>query len=312
MKKMFTYILVISLLFNLIVDSKTLATDFNTRPQSNSIYNITMKQDLLCLMLAYAEYITTIESKDGYISIVMKSGKKLCYDDRLQKTLDKKLINPDLQDTLEQSYPLTRVKTIMEENYDPGRYRCYGLLSQVYGTSKQVIEYNLTKVNVGYNNYQFNKSNGASSSLQTVMKELNTLAQSDSNLRKCFLPCSGTFNYRVISGTNRLSPHAYGIAIDLASDKRDYWKWASKEQGAKRLISYSNELVEVFEKNGFVWGGKWSHFDILHFEYRPEIILKSRYFKGHVNIQKPWYEGAPTNEEPVKNIIEKIDKIIGV
>ncbi len=98
------------------------------------------------------------------------------------------------------------------------------------------------------------------------------------NVRKCLFPCSGTFNYRLISGTNRLSPHAFGIAIDLASDKRDYWKWASKEAGEKRLASYSNELVEIFENNGFVWGGKWSHFDILHFEYRPEIILKARYF----------------------------------
>jgi hypothetical protein len=32
----------------------------------------------------------------------------------------------------------------------------------------------------------------------------------------------------------------------------------------------------VFEKHGFVCGGKWYHFDTMHFEYRPEIIAASQ------------------------------------
>lgn len=40
-------------------------------------------------------------------------------------------------------------------------------------------------------------------------------------------------------------------------------------------IAYANriplEIVGVFEKYGFVWGGRWYHFDTMHFEYRPEI-----------------------------------------
>ena len=56
----------------------------------------------------------------------------------------------------------------MEENFDPGRCRSYGLLSEVYGSSKQTIESKLTKVKLGYHNYQFNNSNNASSSLQVL------------------------------------------------------------------------------------------------------------------------------------------------
>ena len=148
------------------------------------------------------------------------------------------------------------------------------------------------------------------SSLQAVMKEVMPLSQTNQNVRKCLLPCSGTFNYRIISGTSRLSPHAFGIAIDLASDKRDYWKWASKEEGGKRLATYPSELVEIFENNGFIWGGKWSHFDILHFEYRPEIILKARYFTNSVDSKNSWYEGAPLQQVAIKNAIEKIDALI--
>ncbi len=66
------------------------------------------------------------------------------------KTQKKNLANPDLQDTLEQIYPLTANKSIMKENFDPGRCRSYGLLTEVYGSSKQAIESKLTKVNVGY------------------------------------------------------------------------------------------------------------------------------------------------------------------
>lgn len=310
MRKIYIFLLLISLLFNIADTTIVSATNATLVMKHTDIYGVTMKQDLLCLMIAYPEYITDIEESGGYVYLVMKSGKKLIYDDKVIKNSQEKLSNPDLQDTLEQIYPLSSIRRIMEANLDPGRCRSYGLLSEVYGISKQAVESRLTKVNVGYSSYQFNKSNSAAHSLQTVIRELMPLSERNQNVRRCLLPCSGTYNYRVISGTNMLSPHAFGIAIDLASDKRDYWKWASKEAGQKRLESYPNELVEIFENNNFVWGGKWSHFDILHFEYRPEIILKSRYFTDSVDLKNPWYEGAPLQELPIKNAIEKINTLI--
>ena len=269
-----------------------------------------MKQDLLCLMIAYPEYITNIEEKNGYVYLVMKSGKKIIYDDKAKKNSEEKLTNADLQDTLEQIYPISPVRSIVEANFDPGRTRCYELLTEVYGSSKNAIESKLTQVKVGYSSYQFNSSNNAAKTLQNIFKQVIPLSGRNQSVRRCVFPCSGTFNYRVISGTNRLSPHSFGIAIDLASDKRDYWKWASKEDGQERLASYPRELVEVFENNNFVWGGKWSHFDILHFEYRPEIILKARYFAGSVDFKKPWYEGAQLEQIYIKNSIEKINEVI--
>lgn len=32
------------------------------------------------------------------------------------------------------------------------------------------------------------------------------------------------------------------------------------------------EIVEIFEKYGFIWGGKWYHCDTMHFEYRPKLL----------------------------------------
>ena len=36
------------------------------------------------------------------------------------------------------------------------------------------------------------------------------------------------------------------------------------------------ELVAAFERHGFVWGGKWWHYDTMHFEYRPELLAYAR------------------------------------
>jgi hypothetical protein len=33
------------------------------------------------------------------------------------------------------------------------------------------------------------------------------------------------------------------------------------------------EIVKIFEKYGFIWGGRWYHYDTMHFEYRPELLL---------------------------------------
>lgn len=273
-------------------------------------YEMNMKCDLLCLMLAYPDFVEDVtRESNGNVYMIMKSGIKILYDDKKSKNHEQKLTNPDLEDMMYQSYPLSNEGKLMEENFDPGRVRVYALLKEVYGESKTKVEANLINVNVG-GSFQFNRNNRAADSLRNAMRELMMLAKYRRDITACFYPCSGTFNYRYILGTDRLSAHSFGIAIDLARDKRDYWRWASREQGQKRVESYPTELVEIFEKNGFVWGGKWGHFDILHFEYRPEIILKARYFGNKDAHKNSWCDGAPLNDEFVKNCIEKVDKAI--
>lgn len=276
-------------------------------PTTESSYDVAMKRDILCLMLAYPDYIAFIERQEGEkVYIVLKSGLKLIYDDKKQKNMESKMANPDLQDMLEQPYPLATTGTLMEKDYDPGRVRVYGLLKEAYGSNKQQVENRLANIRAGGGNFQFNNYNGAGEALKSAMTELISLARGNSKVTAAAFPSSGTFNYRVISGTNRLSPHAFGIAIDLARDSRDYWKWATREQGQKRLESYPKEIVEIFEKNNFIWGGKWGHFDILHFEYRPEIMMKARYFGEEHRDIDPWYKGAPENNE-TKVVIDKIE-----
>ena len=272
-------------------------------------YKTSMKQNLLILMIAYPEYITDILCENDNIYIVMKSGKKFIYDDKKNKTPEEKLNNPDLQDMMEEMYPLTKSNEIMPKDFNPGRIRHYGLLNEVYGNSQSAIEKNLCTLKYGYTNYQFNSKNGANIALENTMKELVPLSKEDNKIAAILYPASGTYNYRLISGTGRLSPHAYGITIDLKSDKRDYWKWSPVEKGKSRLLEYPDELVSAFENHNFVWGGKWGYFDILHFEYRPEIILKAKYFSDYNNDEQ-WFKGTPSEDNYVKECIELIESKI--
>jgi hypothetical protein len=75
-----------------------------------------------------------------------------------------------------------------------------------------------------------------------------------------------------------------GLAIDLLprrwQNKIIYWNW-EKNKGNEdwMLIPLSERwmppkrVIDIFEKEGFIWGGKWTVWDNMHFEYRPELIL---------------------------------------
>ena len=60
-----------------------------------------------------------------------------------------------------------------------------------------------------------------------------------------------------------------------------YWQWSGCKEGkactypqALRQDAILKRMVAVFEKHGFIWGGKWYHYDSVHFEYRPELLIK--------------------------------------
>ncbi len=136
---------------------------------------------------------------------------------------------------------------------------------------------------------RFNRCNGAAEALRRVAADLRAdpeacayilrLADADRAGRGRGAPVFSTWLWRSIAGTNRLSTHSYGIAIDLndplpSGDK--YWMWADRARvsfpnGSLNLAWVPWSVVDCFERHGFIWGGKWHHFDTIHFEYRPEF-----------------------------------------
>ena len=192
------------------------------------------------LIKAYPNFIKGYEN--GYL--LMSDGTKMLYDDRRQKSFEQKL----------------------------GRSRCEQLFKKMYGASAAEVSRNLVSVPWAGGKVQFTKINGAADSLRAVAKEL----EKHPELRS-YLKSSGTFYWRKVRGANRQSAHSYGMTIDIAVAKSDYWLWKNPGKKETEKIVYANrfpkELVLIFEKHGFIWGGRWYHYDTMHFEFRPEILM---------------------------------------
>jgi hypothetical protein len=117
--------------------------------------------------------------------------------------------------------------------------------------------------------------NGVAERLSRISAALDQLpARFDAFL----LPAAGTFVCRPIAGTNTLSAHGLGIALDIAVARAHYWRWsqANPDGSYAWRNAIPMEIVRIFEAEGFIWGGKWHHFDTMHFEYRPELLKPGR------------------------------------
>jgi hypothetical protein len=117
--------------------------------------------------------------------------------------------------------------------------------------------------------------NGIADPLQAVSRNLE---RPPPDLARYMAPTAGTYNCRDIAKTHRLSVHGYGAAIDFNVRRSDYWQWAKPAASylKTRKNRISSAIVEVFEHHGFIWGGKWYHYDTMHFEYRPELINSAK------------------------------------
>lgn len=69
----------------------------------------------------------------------------------------------------------------------------------------------------------------------------------------------GAYNFRTMRGSNKLSMHAYGCAIDFDPENNPLGKsW--------RAGMIPQQAVLIFEQHGWVWGGHWSRPDAQHFQ----------------------------------------------
>jgi hypothetical protein len=113
--------------------------------------------------------------------------------------------------------------------------------------------------------------NGVDRQLDAVSRELDRLPATDLSF---LYPIGGTYACRPVADTGQTSMHGWGAAIDINTKFSDYWLW--RRGAADGMPAYANhippQIVAVFEKFGFIWGGRWAHFDTMHFEYRPELL----------------------------------------
>jgi len=238
--------------------------------------------DLQALAAGYGTAIQKVVAQGPQrFSLVMANGRLILYDDGQLKGPEEKLERPDLEDMLAQPYrpgPLSRPPRTDE---DPGRIRVEAFFQAVYGATPAEVQARLVPVPFLGTTVRFQGNNGAAAALGRVGVRLSRLLAQQPAWRAVILPLQGTYNYRPIAGTDRLSSHAWGIAIDL--HRGFYWRWAKVLAPMELLAlqaAYPQEIVQAFEAEGFIWGGKWYHYDTMHFEYRPELLAKARLVAG--------------------------------
>jgi hypothetical protein len=169
---------------------------------------------------------------------------------------------------------------------DPGRLRNTAFFARMYGACEEgAVRPHLRRVawmpSVSAQGLMVTTVNDVAGRLERVIARLEALPAA---LHVYLLPAAGTYNCRAIAGTARPSMHGTGAAIDIATRRSDYWLWAmgrdaQREEGVtpdEALPPWRNRIPEAivaaFESERFIWGGKWSRFDTMHFEYRPEFF----------------------------------------
>jgi hypothetical protein len=159
--------------------------------------------------------------------------------------------------------------------HDPGRVRSQPFFEALYGDSAGAVRKTVRSVpwlpSLGGGSIAVTTRFGIDHKVAAISAELERLPQ---RYHAYLVPSAGAFVWRRIAGTRRLSVHSFGAAIDISTRHANYWRWDG--HGAGDAIVYRNgipmEIVRIFEKHCFIWGGRWYHYDTMHFEYRPELL----------------------------------------
>jgi peptidoglycan LD-endopeptidase CwlK len=228
--------------------------------------------DAAIFLRCYPETLTGF----SHNQLLFQNGAKVEFDDGKKKAFEELLAGATPLNQLAQGYPLGPDSyRVPEYDFDPGRFRCAAFFRAMYGNSPSEVEAHLVTIpwmpHSTHAKVRITSINGVDRALAAVSAELDQLPAEE---KKYVTTTAGTYNWRPIAGSDQLSAHAFGIAIDINSEYSDYWRWAKSSGGDK--IAYRNRIphsiVEIFERHGFIWGGKWYHYDTMHFEYRPELL----------------------------------------
>ncbi|HZV20417.1 MAG TPA: M15 family metallopeptidase [Hyphomicrobiales bacterium] len=251
----------------------------------------TLTQMANALIRAYPDHL---EAFDG-TSLIWKDGTKMPMSDGNDKKTPDELINrPDIKDMFTWPYIFGGQGLPSAKGSDPGRIRNLPFFEKMYGSCTARTLNGCGGVSCklagrivsvpwvpafGGGSIKATTVNGIDKALAAVSAGLERLGAA---YKRYLVPPGGGFFPRCIAGTSRLSVHSFGIAFDINPAYGGYWQYGLgtgvTEQSfdeTNRPLIYKNkiplEIVEIFERHGFIWGGNWYHFDGMHFEYRPEF-----------------------------------------
>lgn len=197
----------------------------------------------------------------------LSDGASVPFDDGKVKSFEERVAGADLEDTFVPRYETGPTKIENRAQHDPGRFRSESFLKSLYGLPPARGD----RVRIPFFGTGLTVHRALGAPLARVERRLASAVAQRPQLARWLRRFGGAYNPRNVAGTERPSAHAYGIALDLDPSQGHYWRWDHP-----RRTSWSHqlpqEIVDAFEAEGFIWGGRWYHYDTFHFEYRPELL----------------------------------------
>lgn len=220
-----------------------------------------MPAELACLARTYR--VTPMFERGEWFAVT-PNGNPIPFDDHKDKSFEDRLASPDLKDIFLIPYRAGAIRSVEIENEDPGRVRVEAILAATYGPNPATAQVRMRFLGMAVRVHR-----DVAPALARVAARLKD-APANPSLAPFLQKLSGGFASRTIAGTDRKSAHAFGIAIDLDKSMSDYWRWQKGPHRWRNRIPQA--IVDAFEAEGFIWGGRWWHYDTMHFEYRPELV----------------------------------------
>jgi hypothetical protein len=196
----------------------------------------------------------------------LPGGARIPYDDRKTKSFEQKLESPDVEDAFSIPYRKGAIRPVETPDDDPGRIRVDPIFEATYPTRDS----DMTAIDFLGQRLRVHKKVAAA--FRRVESRLRTAEKADPAISPFLVHLGGTFVKRNIAGTDRKSAHSYGVSIDLNAERSEYWRWQRPRSPIRWRNHVPQSIVEAFEAEGFIWGGRWYHYDTMHFEYRPELL----------------------------------------
>jgi len=218
---------------------------------------------LATLVRAYPDALAGIEGSN----LIWRDGTRMPLGDPAPaEDLAEMLQHGSILEQVMMPYPLGDAPA---PDSDPGRIRNRAFFDKMYGDCRRnEVAPHLVPVvwlpSSWGHSVRITSVNGVADQLEAISRELDALP---AEMKRALYPPGGTYVCRAVADTKQPSMHGWGAAIDINPSFSEYWMWGHRKA---RGIPY--EIVSIFEAHGFIWGGKWSHFDTMHFEYRPELL----------------------------------------
>ena len=219
------------------------------------------------LVRAYPQQLAGYDSTD----LIWRDGTRMPLSDgQPHKTFEEMLRHGSILDQIRLPYPAGVGVAAFDRQSDPGRIRNRAFFDKMYGDCwKGEVAPRLVPViwlprSWGHT-LRVTSVNGVAQHLSEISEALDALPAA---AERYLYPPAGAYNCRTVADTGEPSMHSWGAAIDINSAHADYWLWGR----GSSTTTIPAEIIEIFERRGFIWGRKWSHYDTMHFEYRPELV----------------------------------------